>query len=336
MPLGMRTLKTGSASPKGIFFVGSSENVCIDGKVIRASIFRSPDGTDKKRFTNRYTPWQLISYNLNEEFMFPICRKFIRYVDFFAENISVFPKRYIRMWDPKEGNRYNKRYHFLHVMIKNKIFKPAKRILMWLFGRHLVHEVSDIPDEPYNNLLRIHLWSRKCSVDFVFKYLCYNLGRGNKPFNTREEYLDWCKKGNFWSYNNRLDVDKLLMTMQLEDTIDREILIRSMLFSYHAMNEAFDGDVPFPWEYPMYKSTYNMNMEFMSAMAKYNTWYPPKDMMDIENLSSKYRRRKNEKVQGSEGSDNTEGCCGSVQPQPAGKHKPSKRLQKDILHKKIP
>lgn len=260
---------------------------------VRGNIFRP---IEKKSFSQKYSFNRLALANINIHILFPLCfyitthsksqyltTKAAHYLFVFSGNRMAH--KYIgskELHEQKDNQRYyHRRYHWLHVVLKNWLFKPGKKIMMKFFGRHCVKDIDDIPAEPYNTLLRINFWAKEMGRDYVFMYMAYNLGRGNSPCTTREDYLKWCKDGNFWSYNNRLDVDRMLMTMILEDTIDREIMVRQMLFIYHAMNEAFDGNVPLPWMYPMYKSMGPVDFDYMKAMAKFKTWYPPKSMFDL-------------------------------------------------------
>ena len=207
-----------------------------------------------------------------------------------CEWLRIIPDTLIHLFPSKKGRlvEFTRRYHLIHVVAKGMLFKPLLKIFMKVLDKHLIKDLSDIPAEPHNNLQRIAYWSYDQAIDHVFQTMCHNMGRGKKEL-TPKGYLRWCKKGNFWSYSNRKNVQRILMTEELEDSVDREIQNKRLLFQYHALHEFFKGNVPKPNDYPMYCYQSPHELRYFVHMMCYGVWKPKKQEYKLRDIVSELK-----------------------------------------------
>jgi len=192
-------------------------------------------------------------------------------------------KKLVKPVPDQENNDRARRFLWIHVFIKNKLFKNGIKIMKRLTGEYIVKNMEDIPRKPYNNHQRMiyHCYQKAVEDSFAgipFKADELRAEVNHVKFNSRNHYVKWMKDNKYWSYDNRMTAVGLLMMEVLEDTFDREVFNYFLLRIWHEMNTFYDGKVPVPGEFPTYTSRFANNDPYFALFKteKWNRIWDPK------------------------------------------------------------
>lgn len=201
----------------------------------------------------------------------------------------VEPKKGLLGWIEKKVNRsggndspISRRYHRIHEIVKNKLFKRGIWVMKKAMGRYMIKGLEDIPEEPWNDNLRMIYYSFDKGLQDTFAGIPFNhfqFARRHeaKPFENRKQYQEWLKSSKFWSYDNRMSMINLLFTEILEDSFDRELWNMFSFRLYWNMHDHYKGDVPRPGEFPIYTGVHPDNPEYFKKFEGKKTWDGYKD-----------------------------------------------------------
>jgi len=194
-----------------------------------------------------------------------------------------------------------RRYLFIHVFLKNKMFKNGLKVMKKLTGKYLIKNIEEIPEKPYNNHLRIFYYCYQKALEDSFSGIPFNSKElraevSHMKFKSRPEYVKWMQDTKYWSYDNRMTAVGLLMMEFLEDTFDREVLNYMMIRMWHEMNKFYEGKVPIPGEFPVYTSRFANNEPYFARFKedRWNKVWGPRLMVKDELEEDDPRRLKAE------------------------------------------
>ncbi len=189
-----------------------------------------------------------------------------------------------------------KRYEKIHYWAKRRVFQPGIKLLTFLLKDHMIKSLDDIPQEWYNNHIRMFYYSSMKGIDDIWEKFIYNFKVNKKDYPTSKDYLKWIKKTELYSYVNRSNAIKILCTEFLEDTVDREWVNFFMLRMWHVMNDFYGGNVPKPGAYPMYNSTTQHNPNYFIQGMNNVVWN--KENIDFEEVIKEEPNDTNKKTNG--------------------------------------
>ena len=239
----------------------------------------------------------------------------------------------------------HKRFNVIHRIVKIGIVHQMLNFVRLKLGKYLVQDINDIPEQWWNNHLRIFYHSFEYGADDLWKKVYYVQGYQKfvkQGFDTPEKFVKHFKdkKGLFGynaSYYHRQLLIQIWMTEILEDSMDREWLNMSIMRITHEMMKHYGvsederNKVPKPGEFPIYYSTTANYPEYFMRYRKMPVWKAD------ESYYNHMEENKDVKVQetNSGGTSNPDGTgsAGSDNRKTEGSAKPPKRVPRNRAKK---
>ncbi len=157
-----------------------------------------------------------------------------------------------------------KRYNFIHLFFKAKIFMPFMYITEKLLKRYMIKERADIPDEPYNRNFFI-MWDafEEYTKEWWWKFKNIDHMEANLKKQHEENYYSRANprylNGQSW-YKVLHFFWRLWLTICLEDTAYREINNFLLHGIHEKMNKEYKPEIKH--EHIMYTGAYDMNLGY--------------------------------------------------------------------------
>ena len=172
--------------------------------------------------------------------------------------------------DSKDINEKRDRFNF----VQNNKHKYLYPLINWMarkMEKYIVKDISDIPDEPQNRLLRLvweaELESREEYFEhFIFPVNKYEYSKidKKKPEDIDHEALKLDRTKHAW-YNLPLTIIKIGLTVAMDDSAARERIVMYLRKLHEKLNKLFDPEKEY--KVPVYTSIYDGDPRYFAQIA---------------------------------------------------------------------
>ena len=183
-----------------------------------------------------------------------------------------------------------RRYFYVHTIVKDWFTRPALKLLVRVMGKNLVTEDSQIPQHWYNNHIRLFRWCfdrglKDMYEKWVYNQLCLNGQNTGEPVTEDPvQFMHRSIKGQ--PYRFRKTFLDIWTTEMLEDTADREQCNFMVMHIAHQMMQLYGVSpeerrkVPVAGVYPMYLAKGPHWPEYFVRHAMFPLWRQPQEEGD--------------------------------------------------------
>lgn len=175
-----------------------------------------------------------------------------------------------------EFKGYMHRWKMIHVVLKMWIVHRALVCINWLFKKHIIQGIEDIPETRENNHIRIFYDAYVKGLEHGTRRVLYPIivnKVGKQLKITEQDYYDEISNGHNRSYNSRILLLNLWTTLLLEDTFDRGVHDCACLEFSHAMNKFYNnGEIPDTAKFRLYDTAEGRDITYFMEIMDREIW----------------------------------------------------------------
>ena len=170
---------------------------------------------------------------------------------------------------PATDKEYAKRFRAIHICMKMWIFGNALKLINYIFKKHIVQSIDDIPKTKENNHIRIFYQAYCDGLKLTCDNVLYKIQV--KDDRTKEEYYNWFSHSNR-SFNARMLLLNLWTTLLLEDTFDRGVHDYASLTFYKECKTLYKNNVPDIDTFRVYDSKEGRDIQYFIDIMNRDIW----------------------------------------------------------------